>query len=303
MPLTSAGKYFVHAIDSVLKQDFTEFELVVLSNNLPENIQKILDDYAHKNRLRIIPVESDLIIDALDIGIKAAQGQYIAFQGPNDYSAQGRLKKQVTFMEKNRGVIGVSGCERVIAQDMTILGHRHPFLLHEDITRGVYIGDIPSLFSSMFKKSALEKIRFDVTSNNIDVISVWQQLLHTGKIYSLPEIIYTTRQNDNRRSIRPILPDNKATAPLDSLWSITPPMGEIKGLRQRYYYYSSIPIIGDTLSKKLVNTSAQLTARAVRLRNYSFALQETASLILLGPVGISALVHRLGIVLRGLLIR
>ncbi len=108
MPVYNAEKYLREAIDSILSQDFTDFEFLIINDGSTDNSEKIIQSYYDK-RIRYIRNESNLkLCTTLNKGFQLANGQYIARIDADDIALSSRLSKQITFLDTHPD-IGICG--------------------------------------------------------------------------------------------------------------------------------------------------------------------------------------------------
>src|SRR5450432_2365267 len=88
------------AIDTILTQTFTDFELIAINNGSSDGTAAILDRL-HDPRLHVVHQDDMGLAAALNRGIALARGQYIARQDHDDWAMPTRLEKQVAFLEAN----------------------------------------------------------------------------------------------------------------------------------------------------------------------------------------------------------
>jgi len=109
MPVYNAEKYLEQAIGSILRQTYTDFDLIICYDNSIDKSLKIINEFKSRDsRITISHGERRGLISALNDGIKLSQGQYIARMDADDISFPSRLEEQVHFMDANPE-IGVSG--------------------------------------------------------------------------------------------------------------------------------------------------------------------------------------------------
>lgn len=103
IPTYNRGWILKEAIDSVLSQDFEDFELIVVDDGSTDNTQDILDGYARD----IIALRQDNrgVSAARNAGIASASGQLIAFLDSDDLWLPGKLSRQVDFFKSNPDVM------------------------------------------------------------------------------------------------------------------------------------------------------------------------------------------------------
>ena len=103
IPTYNRGWILKEAIDSVLAQDFTDFELVVVDDGSTDDTKKILDDY--KRDLIVIRQSNKGVSAARNRGIGAASGGLIAFLDSDDLWLPRKLATQVAFFDANPAAV------------------------------------------------------------------------------------------------------------------------------------------------------------------------------------------------------
>lgn len=101
MPVYNAETYLAEAIESILNQEFTDFEFLILNDGSADRSIDIIRSYDDP---RIIVCNSDVnkgLIFQLNRGIKTSRGKYIARMDADDISLPARLKTQIDFLENN----------------------------------------------------------------------------------------------------------------------------------------------------------------------------------------------------------
>lgn len=110
LPAYNAAPYIAQAIDSILKQTFKDFELIIVDNCSTDKTWHIIQSYVTKdNRIRAYQNDENLgVAGNRNQGINLAEGKYVAWQDADDISYPQRLEKQYHFMEANPkvGIVG-----------------------------------------------------------------------------------------------------------------------------------------------------------------------------------------------------
>jgi len=99
IPAYNRCQMLKQAVDSVLSQDFTDFELIVSDDGSTDNTQEMLRAYG--NRILVIRQENKGVSAARNRGIVSASGDLIAFLDSDDLWMPEKLSEQVAFFNAN----------------------------------------------------------------------------------------------------------------------------------------------------------------------------------------------------------
>ena len=103
IPTYNRGWIIKEAIDSVLNQDFRDYELIVVDDGSSDNTQEILGAYG--KTLAVFQQPNKGVSGARNSGIAAASGQLVAFLDSDDLWLPGKLSSQVKFFEENADAV------------------------------------------------------------------------------------------------------------------------------------------------------------------------------------------------------
>lgn len=86
VPIYNVERYLAQCVESVLSQDYDEFEVILVDDGSPDGCPAICDDYALKDdRVIVVHKENGGLSDARNTGIKVATGDYVCFLDSDDY--------------------------------------------------------------------------------------------------------------------------------------------------------------------------------------------------------------------------
>lgn len=86
IPVYNVEKYLNQCVDSVLEQDFTDYEIILVDDGSTDNSPTICDKYAEKyTQIKVIHKTNGGLSDARNFGIKEAQGDYLIFLDSDDF--------------------------------------------------------------------------------------------------------------------------------------------------------------------------------------------------------------------------
>lgn len=122
MPVFNGEKYLREAIDSVLAQTYTNFELLLINDGSTDKSKEIILSYKD-SRIRYIENEKNLkLIATLNKGIDLATGDYIARMDSDDVILPNRLEVQMRYMLKHPQVDLCSVWAYVITEEGKRIG-------------------------------------------------------------------------------------------------------------------------------------------------------------------------------------
>ena len=103
IPTYNRGWIIKEAIDSVLAQDYTEFELIVVDDGSTDHTSDVLDSY--KNVIKVFSQKNKGVSAARNRGIAEASGQFIAFLDSDDLWLSQKLSVQIEFFNQTPDVL------------------------------------------------------------------------------------------------------------------------------------------------------------------------------------------------------
>ena len=105
IPTYNRGYIIKKSIDSILKQSYTDFELIIVDDGSTDNTKEVVNSI-NDNRIKYITYEKNMgACYARNIGIKEAKGEFITFHDSDDYCYKDRIKYQYENMIKNKSDI------------------------------------------------------------------------------------------------------------------------------------------------------------------------------------------------------
>lgn len=85
IPIYNAEKYLDECIKSIIKQTYSNFELLLVNDGSTDNSAIICDTYANKDsRIKVIHKINGGVSSARNIGLDNAKGEYICFVDADD---------------------------------------------------------------------------------------------------------------------------------------------------------------------------------------------------------------------------
>ena len=98
IPAYNAERYISEAIESVINQTYTNWELIIVNDGSTDNTEKIAQSYAQKDsRITYITQENKGVSVARNIGYNASKGDYLGFLDADDYWLPDNLDEKINY--------------------------------------------------------------------------------------------------------------------------------------------------------------------------------------------------------------
>ena len=183
-------------MDSILAQTYENFELIVVDDGSSDDTVAVLQRYKDE-RLRVLVNETNQgMVYALNKGIGAARGEFIARQDADDLSTPNRFEKQMAYMQAN------PQCALLGARCKTMDSHGHelntpsPRTKIREITFDELLGRncLAPHGVIMIRKSALDDVGFYNTAfRYAQDYELWLRISKKYPAAKLPDILYAFR--------------------------------------------------------------------------------------------------------------
>ncbi len=193
VPVYNGGKFIKEAVDSILNQSFSDFELIVVDDCSNDDTYEIVDELKRTDkRLRIYQNNSNVGVAAtLNFGISVAKGKYIARMDADDISASNRLFRQLKYLENNPDldIVGSwyqtfgEGKERIIKTPV----------IHEKIRDTLFFGNCIAHPTVMFKKESFNRYCYSLKHLHTEDYELWCRTIDKLKFANIPEILLKYR--------------------------------------------------------------------------------------------------------------
>ena len=200
------AKWLASAIDSILNQTFTDFELVIVYDDSPDDTKKILDAYAKKDRrIKVLRQQEKGLPQARNEGMRHLRGRYVALMDDDDLSLPTRLEEQLRFLKQHPEFAACVSFSRllegtrIIAPELSKKCH-YEHLKHTD-EELKSIPPLPLILSArtMMTREALEVLGgwrpfFRWWCEDVDLSLRFQEKFQVAE---LPQILYEYRDPSN----------------------------------------------------------------------------------------------------------
>ena len=111
MPVYNGELFIKKAIESILDQTFTDFELIISNNSSTDSTEKICQDFIDKdNRIQIHTQKKNIGIHRnFNFLLSKAKGEYFAWAAVDDYLDNDFMEKNLKILESDKSVVSSVG--------------------------------------------------------------------------------------------------------------------------------------------------------------------------------------------------
>lgn len=101
IPTFNRGHLIERAINSVLAQEYQDFNLYVVDDGSNDSTKSVLEKYSHEPRVHLLKQENKGVSAARNLGIKNSSASWIAFLDSDDEWLPQKLAVQTNFIKQN----------------------------------------------------------------------------------------------------------------------------------------------------------------------------------------------------------
>lgn len=100
VPVYNVQSYLGICIESILKQSYSDFELLLIDDGSSDNSGKICDEYAQEDtRIKIVHRKNGGVSAARNEGLTIAQGKWIVFVDSDDWVDEELLQSYIPYID------------------------------------------------------------------------------------------------------------------------------------------------------------------------------------------------------------
>lgn len=197
LPTYNGSRFIRQAVESVLRQSFQDWELLVIDDGSKDDTESIIREFVSQNkRIKYLKNRENLGIQkSLNRGLKEASGKYIARIDDDDtWIDPEKLKKQVGFLDSHPDYLLVGTGTVVVNEKGKELYRFFNLETDKEIRNRLLAKNCFTHSSVLFSKSATLKFggySEDLSVRHIEDYDLWLKLGTTGKLANLQ--IYGTR--------------------------------------------------------------------------------------------------------------
>lgn len=192
MPTYNVEKYIAEAIESILNQTFTDFELIILDDGSTDGSADIAKSFTDN---RIVYHHNDVnlgLANNLNVGLGMARGKYIARMDGDDISLPKRFQTQIDFLEAHPDIDLCScGLQMFGTEDTVWVREVDPEAVK--ITMMFYSPILHA--TSVWRRESFEEhnLYYDQNAFPAEDYELWSRAVFHCKLVNIPQVLYRYR--------------------------------------------------------------------------------------------------------------
>jgi len=194
VPTYNAAKYVGEAVASVLAQDFTDFELLLVDDGSTDDTAAVLQPFASDPRVRMLRNERNMgLIATLHRAYAECKAPLIARMDSDDICEPSRFRQQVAFLAAHPDVAILGGAIRFFGNVAPNV-FRFP-LTHEAIRPAMLFYCPLAHPALMFRRKLIDNglVRYDDAFRHAEDYHLWSRLLLQVRSANLPDVVLNYR--------------------------------------------------------------------------------------------------------------
>lgn len=223
MSVYNGRRFLASAVESVLAQDFDDFEFLIVDDGSTDGSVDIIRDYAHKDaRIRPILRENRGLIASLNEMLALARAPIVARMDADDICRPDRFRKQMDFLSTHPDYGVVGSWSEDIGEDGENLirsGADHP-QTHEDLLAAIEAGgQLICHPAAMYRRDIVLTVGgYHAAFRHCEDLDLWLRLSGVTKLGNIPERLLRYRRYPGQVSSRHATEQQIGTAVAQVAW-------------------------------------------------------------------------------------
>lgn len=211
VPIYNVIPYLPQCLESLVRQTFSDIEIILVDDGSTDGSAEICNRYARQDsRITVIHKENGGLVSARKTGLKAANGEYIAYVDGDDWielNMYERMYARIT--EWNADVVMCGRYEDTGSVSRKVFhgipeGRYDKRALLKDVYPRMIVNDaffewgiFPGVWDKLFRRERLERFQMAVDERIMmgeDAACTYPCLLNAESVYVMQECLYHYRQ-------------------------------------------------------------------------------------------------------------
>jgi glycosyltransferase involved in cell wall biosynthesis len=159
MTVFNGERFILKSINSIIKQNYKNWELIIVNDNSLDSTIKILNKYKSK-KIKVINLKKNIgAYKATNLAFKITKGKYVAILDSDDYSHPKRISSQVFELEKDSNIGLVLTKYKLIDQNNSFIRNNR-LMSQKDFNKRFACENLACNSSAMFRQNFINELKF-----------------------------------------------------------------------------------------------------------------------------------------------
>ena len=200
IPVYNVELYLDYCLQSVLSQDYTNLEIILVDDGSTDSSGQMCDKYGEQDaRIKVVHQGNGGLSYARNIGMQMMTGEYFAFIDSDDYVRSDYISHMYRLIDEDKSVMVVCSYKKVIGnEDYTIISeddNNHSVYNREEIKLEMVSRKIPMYaHGKLYKRELKDYTQFPIGKHFEDVPTSWNVIKNIEKVTYTDAKLYYYRQ-------------------------------------------------------------------------------------------------------------
>ena len=202
IPLFNKDQYILETINSVLNQNFENFEVIVVDDGSSDSSLNIVQSMKDP-RVFVYTQSNAGVEQARNFGFRHSSGSHVVFLDADDLMDPHRLSRQINLFKSNPSVVLIGTWATIIDKDGTAIGEISPPIDDEALKISLSFRNPFICSSVMVLRSAIDKVGLFNTSRGprfAEDYEMWKRISSVGDLQNIPICLTSYRKLSSSRS-------------------------------------------------------------------------------------------------------
>jgi hypothetical protein len=198
LPVWNGEAFLEQAMESILRQTFSSFELIVIDDGSTDRTAAIAEEFASgDDRVRVLGRPHEGLSAALNAGIAAARGEYVARMDADDISLPDRLQKQVAYLDAHPACVALGTWIEVVDEAARPIGLKTFATTHDEISAALLRCVSPMAHPTVVARRDVLGAAggYDARRYPSEDLDLWFRLADRGELANLGEALLQHRRH------------------------------------------------------------------------------------------------------------
>ena len=261
IPAYNAIKYLPETLDSVLKQTFRNFEVLIINDGSSDNIIEWAADIIDP-RVKLISQDNQGVSAARNAGIKKSRGEYIAFIDADDLWEPTKLEKQLQCLKKNPSLGLIHTAMTLIDEKGKSLGRTFISNIEGDALKALLEENTIVTSSVTVRRNCLETVgNFDNSLRSSEDWELWVRIAcrYPFALIKEPLVFYRQHPHNTTKNWQMLEQDLHC---IEQVYRAVPQ--KLSYLKNRTYAHTNIYLGWKALQTGYCNQAAYFRNQAIK---------------------------------------